>query len=242
MSARYRAGMAGSGRLGSLGGSRWAGRVLFLDDAGRGCTRGLRGEHGRSQRRRSGGRGRWCSQLGTHGGDEGQPGLGPTRESFLLFTRRAYFLHRAAKKFSALRPPTQPPFSSSPLSRVYLAFERAPLAGAQPGSCEGFRKVARELLPGALAEPDVQLSRIRLRAERVCVGSGEGGAANPAQPLVARYARQPPSSVMSRARSVASDSHRKPLTQSPLSSSTLPMQRGCDTCATNWPKAAGSSE
>ena len=39
--------------------------------------------------------------------------------------------------------------------------------------------------------------------------------------------------VMSRARSVARDSHRKPLTHSPFDSSTFPMPSGCATSATN---------
>jgi hypothetical protein len=43
-------------------------------------------------------------------GDEGEPGLGAPRESFLVFARRAHSFIAPQKKCSALGTSTQPPF------------------------------------------------------------------------------------------------------------------------------------
>ena len=54
-------------------------------------------------------------------GDEGEPGLGAPRESFLVFARRAHFLHRAAKKMLRARNshPTAIPRTGSPRKRQF---------------------------------------------------------------------------------------------------------------------------
>ena len=75
-----RAGQPGQAGLRLARRSRSAGHVRYWDDVG------VMDEAARG------------AAIGLHGGDEGEPRVGTPRKSFLVFTRRAHFLHRAAKK------------------------------------------------------------------------------------------------------------------------------------------------
>ena len=57
-------------------------------------------------------------------------------------------------------------------------------------------------------------------------------------PVMASHARQPPWTVMSSAPATACGSQRKPLTEEPSASSTVPITSGAGTSSTNAPNAA----
>jgi hypothetical protein len=61
------------------------------------------------------------AQIGTHGGDEGEPGLGSLRESFLLSARRAHSFIAPQKVCEGLRPVVNfswPVFENGTLARL----------------------------------------------------------------------------------------------------------------------------